>query len=927
MTTSTIVQNTTRIAARSTAPRTARRTLLALATTALLAGCAPQFHAGTLPGAPADATFVDIDGVHVRYRETGTGPVVVLVHGYGASSDSWLPVIPTLAARHRVIAIDLKGFGWTSRPAGDYSPAAQAQLVWRVLDKLGVGDAALVGHSYGSSVVLSMAVAQPARVRRVALYSAYVYDEQVPGLFRWAEQGGIGELLFALNYKQRLEDRAPLAFVDERWVTQGGVDRLDAEMARPGTVAAALAVARRHQFGALHERLKGFARPVLLLWGEDDQVTPIRFAHRLVGELANATLEVYPRCGHIPMVEAHGPSTRDLVAFVGQDVDGGTDDGGPDDGHPTDGPAAGAARDGDGGGGPGGDGRADGAGGEGDRGGAGRGAGGGADRGAGGGADRGARAATPAAALTAAPTLDALGRPRPGARAASLPIGADLAALGAELTPRLLLAPREHVQLVIHGGLRFRETSLWNLDLDRGLDARGLPIAPVPLGGGQRVTAGDLRARTDIAAYAPGVGVSVKARIDWLDNLPVGGDPDLVNGSPATAPGQRPAAVVVRRAWAEALTPLGVLAAGRMGAHFGLGITANGGDCEECDKGDVADRVAFVAPIAEHLLAVAYDVASRGPFTRSRDGGHAIALEPADAATGWTLAALQVHSPAALARRAAAGRTSLEYGAYLARRTQDQDVPASYLPTATPRDAFTSDDLVARGFSATTTGGWLRLSSARLRIEAEVAYARARIDQPSLIPGAALTVPVTSSQLGAALESELTLGGTQLGVKAGYASGDDAPGFGAFPGADEAAPSAGAFDGPQADLPRDRTVDNFRFNADYRIDEILFREIIGTITDAVYLRPSARTTLLAVGSGRLEAALAVIASWAVKATSTPGGARALGVEFDPELRYASRDGFAASVVFAALLPGAGFDGTNLEATPAYALRARLYWVF
>src|SRR5690349_20358484 len=51
-----------------------------------LAGC-PRFHAGPLPGAPADATFVDVDGVHVRYREAGAGPAVVLIHGYGASSD------------------------------------------------------------------------------------------------------------------------------------------------------------------------------------------------------------------------------------------------------------------------------------------------------------------------------------------------------------------------------------------------------------------------------------------------------------------------------------------------------------------------------------------------------------------------------------------------------------------------------------------------------------------------------------------------------------------------------------------------------------------------------------------------------------------------------------------------------------------------
>src|SRR6185503_20538778 len=125
----------------------------ALATIALLValpGC-PSFHAGPLPGAPADATFVDVDGVHVHYREWGQGPAVVMLHGFGASLEAWGGVAPFVAPHHRVIAIDLKGFGWTSRPEGDYSPAAQAELVWHVLDKLGVKDVAIVGHSWGTS--------------------------------------------------------------------------------------------------------------------------------------------------------------------------------------------------------------------------------------------------------------------------------------------------------------------------------------------------------------------------------------------------------------------------------------------------------------------------------------------------------------------------------------------------------------------------------------------------------------------------------------------------------------------------------------------------------------------------------------------------------------------------------------------------------
>ncbi len=876
-----------------------------------VAGCA-RFHAAPLPGAPADATFVDVDGVHVRYRDTGAGPAVVLIHGFGGSLEHWGGVQPVLAATHRVISIDLKGFGWTSRPGGDYSPAAQAQLVWGVLDKLGVIDVAIVGHSWGASVALSMAVAHPERTRRVALYSAYVYDEQVPSFFRWAQLGGLGEMLFSLFYTERIEDRAPLAYYDERWVTQARIERVEADLDRGGTTAAALAAVRGHHFAKLHDALVGFSKPVLLLWGHQDLVTPESYGHRLVAELANAEIRVYERCGHIPMVEARNQSNRDLVEFLAKD-EAAHDDASPDQrgsgsGSGEDRPAAGS----------GDDNRAP------------------ADHPSGGGASGGGSGGG-----TAVPKMEGTGfTPVTGGDApARAPLGrrlvaydpltfaADLTALGAELAPRHYAAPREHTEIIVHGMLRVRESGLYNMDLDRGLDASGQPIAPIPLDNGQIVDVGNIRARTDVAVYARGIGVAVKARIDWLDNVPLGGSPDLRGGSPATSGGQLPSYAVVKRAWGEALTPIGTIAIGRMGAHFGLGIAANGGDCEDCDHGDAADRMAFVSPLFGHFFAFAYDIAARGPFTPSRDGGHDVFIAPSASASGPTFAILKAHSPATLARRADAGYLTLEYAAYVTRRTQDKDVPASYLPSAAPVDSFTANDLVARGFSATGTGGWLRLSGATFRLEAELAYLHARVDQPSLIPGTVITVPVTSSQLGFAFQTHVVAGPTQVGIDGGYASGDDAPGFGAFPTAGQLAPIAGQFEGAQANPPRDRTVDNFRFHPDYRIDQILFREIIGTITDAIYVRPHARATLLTVGSGRIDLLAALIASWAVEPTSTLSGERALGVEVDPELRYANTDGLVANFAYGLFLPGAAFDGSTLAARPAQAFRVRVGFIF
>lgn len=285
-----------------------------------LCGC-PRFHTEPPPGAPAEARFVTALGTKIHYIDVGSGPAVLLLHGYGSSARSWEAVIPALAKNHRVIAIDLKGFGWSGRPPGDYSPAAQAKIALAVLDARGVHDVAVVGHSWGSSVALAVALAAPERVRRLALYSAYVYEAQVPSMFQWSQLAGVGEILFGLYYNERLEDKVPLAFYDPTGIPQHTIDRLAEEMSRPGTVAAALATARGHRYAAVQKRYREIDVPVLLLWGKGDIITPLYFGKRLASELSNAELIVYPRCGHIPMIEAQVASTRDLAAFLAEDLE------------------------------------------------------------------------------------------------------------------------------------------------------------------------------------------------------------------------------------------------------------------------------------------------------------------------------------------------------------------------------------------------------------------------------------------------------------------------------------------------------------------------------------------------------------------------------------------------------------------------------
>ena len=303
-----------------TASRSDAAPILALVSSALLcAGCL-SFQRGAMPGEPADATFATVRGARVRYVVEGEGSPVVLLHGYASSLETWDTVRPALRERHRVVSLDLKGFGWTDRPPGDYSPEEQARLVLALMDELHIERAALVGHSYGASVALAVALAAPDRVSRLALYDAWVYEDQLPSFFHWARADGLGEVLFGAFYDQRPDERLERAFYDPDAVSEELVEAVERAMERPGTRAAALATARGMRYARLEGRYGTVEQPVLLLWGREDAVTPVEVGERLLRELPNAAMQVFPRCGHFPMIEASRASARVLGEFLAEDV-------------------------------------------------------------------------------------------------------------------------------------------------------------------------------------------------------------------------------------------------------------------------------------------------------------------------------------------------------------------------------------------------------------------------------------------------------------------------------------------------------------------------------------------------------------------------------------------------------------------------------
>lgn len=282
----------------------------------VLSGCA-RFQQSEIDFGVPDTSYSRSDRGRTYVLDRGEGPAVLLIHGYGSAHDVYLALVDELVdAGYRVLAVDLPGFGRSDRLPGDYSPEGFARHLFALLDERQVESAHIIGHSWGCSIALRMALEHPERVSSLVLTSAWVYEEQIPPFLRWARVRGVGEALYTLFYRERVSDRYASSWYDaERFVTQEGIDEVERALARPGTARAALEAARGQRFAEVQERYRGIETPALLVWGRQDAVSTLDAGQRLEQDLPNARLVVLERCGHIPMIERADHFESEVLAF------------------------------------------------------------------------------------------------------------------------------------------------------------------------------------------------------------------------------------------------------------------------------------------------------------------------------------------------------------------------------------------------------------------------------------------------------------------------------------------------------------------------------------------------------------------------------------------------------------------------------------
>jgi pimeloyl-ACP methyl ester carboxylesterase len=259
---------------------------------------------------PPIGQFIEVDGVRLHYVERGQGQPLVLLHGNGTMVDDFAVsgLLDQAAANYRVIAFDRPGFGHSERPRGKiWTPIAQAELLHRALQQLGIEQPIVVGHSWGTLVALALALEFPAYVRSLVLLSGYYYPSarlDVPlaaapaipmlgDLMRYTISPLLGRLMWPAVIKRMFSPAA----VSPRFAAFPVWMALRPSQLRASAAESALMIPAAM---TLRRRYRELTMPVVLMAGADDHIANAQHnSVRLHDELRQSHLRLTPGAGHM----------------------------------------------------------------------------------------------------------------------------------------------------------------------------------------------------------------------------------------------------------------------------------------------------------------------------------------------------------------------------------------------------------------------------------------------------------------------------------------------------------------------------------------------------------------------------------------------------------------------------------------------------
>ena len=264
--------------------------------------------------------FAEIDGVQIHYQEKGTGVPLVLIHGFTSSTYSWKDVFGPLSKNFRVIAVDLKGFGFSGKPDGDYSRPAQAVLISHLFDYLKIEKAWLCGNSMGGEVSLNVALHNPARVAGLILIdSAGVKvnggGSLAPGYISIPVVGRVLTAI-ALTKDKLVREGLEKSYYDDSKITEDRVAAYYRPLKTRGGQLGALRARTQADLFPIEQDLGKVNAPVLIIWGAEDALIPLEAGRKMNSLVKGSKLVIIEKCGHVPQEEMPERVVDEIEKFI-----------------------------------------------------------------------------------------------------------------------------------------------------------------------------------------------------------------------------------------------------------------------------------------------------------------------------------------------------------------------------------------------------------------------------------------------------------------------------------------------------------------------------------------------------------------------------------------------------------------------------------
>lgn len=266
-----------------------------------------------------------IDGRAVNYVELGSGPPILFVHGLSGSWQNWLEQLLPFSEDHRVVAVDLPGFGESEMPRDTISISGYGSFVDRFMDAIGMEAATIVGNSMGGFIGLELGISYPARVERLVLVSAAGLsiekrrNEPLLKLMYLGENVAQWATARVVGRSREMAGR-PRGRRAIMWFVTPHAERLAPEFVieqtkgagKPGFLPALDALTDY----PIRDRLDDIECPVLIVWGEKDLLVPVKDAYTFDELIPDSKLIVYEDVGHCAMFEVPERFNADLRAFL-----------------------------------------------------------------------------------------------------------------------------------------------------------------------------------------------------------------------------------------------------------------------------------------------------------------------------------------------------------------------------------------------------------------------------------------------------------------------------------------------------------------------------------------------------------------------------------------------------------------------------------